>query len=72
MMGKWHRRLEIEPRSVHKELWGSSSLSSCKLQSCEIRPGGRAWGMRGSRAMIVMLTSLMDPSLTLLLLIFTE
>lgn len=46
MVGKWHGRLEIEPKSVHKELWGQLSLSSRKLQSCalgqEKEPGDKA------------------------------
>lgn len=56
MMGKWYRRLEMKPRSVHKELWGPPPLSLCKLQSCAIRPGAKAWGMRGSGALVMMLT----------------
>lgn len=44
MMGKWYGRLEMELRSVHKELWGPPFPSLCKLQSSAIRPGERAWG----------------------------
>lgn len=47
----------MEPRSVHKELWGQLSLSSWKPQSCAVRPGEGARGTRRPRAMITMLTS---------------